>query len=146
MDNSAIHDWVLKLAGCQPSEVVITMESTGVYHKAIALYLHSAGFQTIISNPGKAKKYLQSLGLIHKTDKSDACMLARYGDAQYEHVPLWKPDTDNVRKIKSLIRRLSALEKDRLRDSNRLEASKISSSYDRVLLSISRMIHILDDE
>lgn len=38
-------------------------------------------------------------------------MLARYGDAQYEHVSLWKPEADNVRKIKSLIRRLSALEK-----------------------------------
>ncbi|EQC1412835.1 IS110 family transposase [Providencia rettgeri] len=146
IDYSAIHDWVLKLARCQPNEVVITMESTGVYHEAIALYLHSVGFQIIISNPGKAKKYSQSLGLIHKTDKSDAYMLARYGDAQYEHVSLWKPEADNVRKIKSLIRRLSALEKDRLRESNRLEASRISGSYDRVLLSISRMIHILDDE
>lgn len=146
VDYSAIHDWVLKQAGCQPNEVVITMESTGVYHEAIALYLHSAGFQIIISNPGKAKKYSQSLGLIHKTDKSDSYMLARYGDAQYEHIPLWKPDTDNVGKIKSLIRRISALEKDRLRESNRLEASKISGSYDRVLLSISRMIHILDGE
>lgn len=57
-------------------------------------------------------------------------MLARYGDAQYEHVLLWKPDTDNVRKIKSLIHRLSVLEKDRLRESNRLEASKKTFYYD----------------
>ncbi|QHD94441.1 IS110 family transposase [Proteus terrae subsp. cibarius] len=33
-----------------------------------------------------------------------------------------------------------------LRESNRLEASRISGSYDRVLLSILHMIHILDDE
>ncbi|HBC0988746.1 TPA: transposase [Escherichia coli] len=58
VDYSAIHDWVLKLARCQPNEVIITMESTGVYHEAIALYLHSVGFQIIISNPGKAKTVL----------------------------------------------------------------------------------------
>lgn len=33
-----------------------------------------------------------------------------------------------------------------MRESNQLEASKISGSYDQMLLSISRMIHILDGE
>ena len=84
--------------------------------------------------------------LFHKTDKLDSYMLARYGDAQYEHVSFWKPDAENIRSIKVLVRRLSALGKDRLRESNRLEASTISGSYERVLLSIKRMIHILDDE
>ena len=121
IDYSIINDWVLKLSKCQPNEVVITMESTGVYHEAIALYLHTSGFQIIISNPGKAKKFSQSLGLIHKTDKSDSYMLARYGNAQYEHASFWKPDAENVRSIKALVRRLSSLEKDRLRENNRLE-------------------------
>lgn len=114
--------------------------------QVIALFLHTSGFQIIISNPGKAKKFSQSLGLIHKTDKSDSYMLARYGNAQYEHSPLWKPDAENVRSIKALVRRLSALEKDRLRESNRLEACTISDSHKRVLLSIKRIIQIFDDE
>ncbi len=146
VDYSIINDWLLRQARCQPNEIVITMESTGVYHEAIALYLHTSGFQIIISNPGKAKKFSQSLGLIHKTDKSDSYMLARYGDAQYEHTSLWKPDAENIRSIKALVRRLSALEKDRLRESNRLEACTISASHERVLLSIKRIVHILDDE
>ena len=145
IDYAIINDWLLKQARCPPEEIVITMESTGVYHEAIALYLHTSGFQIIISNPGKAKKFFQSLGLIHKTDKSDSYMLARYGDAQYEHVSLWKPDAENIRSIKTLVRRLSALEKDRLRESNRLEACTISGSHERVLLSIKRIVHILDD-
>ncbi len=60
------------------------MEYTGVYHEAIALYLYTMGFQIFISNPGKAKKFLQALGLIHKTDKSDEHMLPRYGASQNE--------------------------------------------------------------
>ncbi|MCD9524834.1 transposase [Photobacterium carnosum] len=83
-----INNWLLKQAKCQPHEIVITMESTGIYHEAIALVLPSSGFQIIISNPGKAKKFSQSLGLVHKTDKLDSYMLARYGDAQYERVLL----------------------------------------------------------
>jgi transposase len=64
------------------------MESTGVYHEAIALYLYSMGFQILISNPGKTNKFSQALGLIHKTDKSDAYMPARYGASQNEHIHL----------------------------------------------------------
>ncbi|MBE0420567.1 IS110 family transposase [Pseudoalteromonas nigrifaciens] len=146
VDYLAINDWILKLSKCQPNDIVITMESTGVYHEAIALYLYTMGFQIFISNPGKAKKFSQALGLIHKTDKSDAYMLARYGAAQNEQINLWKPDDANTRNIKALTRRLSALEKDRLRENNRLEASEISDAHDRVLLSITRIIRIIEDE
>ena len=56
-------------------------------------------------------------------------MLALYGDAQGSRAHLWIPDSPNVRNIRSLSRRLSALEKDRLRESNRLEASEISDAH-----------------
>lgn len=52
------------------------MESTGVYHESVALHLYMAGFLVFISTPGKAKKLPQSLGLVHKTDKSDEFILA----------------------------------------------------------------------
>jgi transposase len=141
-----IVDWLEKHSTCDAENTLITMESTGVYHELIALFLHSAGFQIFISNPGKAKKFSQSLGLTHKTDKSDAYMLAVYGDARGEHVHLWKPESTKVRNIKVLSRRLSALEKDRLRESNRLEANNISESNERVTQSIVRLIGIIDEE
>ena len=56
-------------------EIVTTMESTGVYHEAIALFLHTSSFQVILTNPGKAKNFSQSLELVHKTDKLDSYML-----------------------------------------------------------------------
>ena len=122
------------------------MESTGVYHESVALHLYMAGFLVFISNPGKAKKFAQSLGLVHKTDKSDAFMLASYGDAQRGRAHLWVPDGLHVRNIKSLSRRLTALEKDRLRESNRMEASEIGDAHMRVISSIKRIISLIDEE
>ncbi|GAD91431.1 putative transposase, partial [Vibrio halioticoli NBRC 102217] len=141
-----ISAWLLKFSRCKAQDILITMESTGVYHESIALYLHLAGFKVFISNPGKAKKFSQSLGLTHKTDKTDSYMLALYGDAQGNRAHHWVPDDLNTRNIKSLSRRLSALEKDRLRESNRLEASEISGAHERVIGSIKRIISIINEE
>src|SRR5690554_5262586 len=137
--HAEVIDWLKRHSRPDAEATLITMESTGVYHESIALCLHSAGLQVFISNPGKAKKFSQSLGLTHKTDKSDAYMLAVYGEARGQHVHLWRPESLNLRNIKSLSRRLTALEKDRLRESNRLEACNISDSNERVTRSITRL-------
>jgi transposase len=99
-----------------------------------------------ISNPGKAKKLAQSLGIIHKTDKWDAAMLEKCGSIQLDDIALWNPEDDGTRAIKTLIRRLNALEKDKLRESNRLEASLISDADKRVIQSTRYLISILDSE
>jgi transposase len=116
------------------------MEATGVYHEAIAFFLHGRGFKIFLSNPGKAKKFSQSQGLVYKTDKSDAAMLAKYGSTQLNSLKVWLPESEIVREIKALIRRLNALEKDRLRESNRLEASVISDSVEHVIKSLKHII------
>ncbi len=43
-----INDWLLKQAKCQPHEIVITMESMGVYPKPLVLFLYTSGFQVIL--------------------------------------------------------------------------------------------------
>ncbi|WP_368502012.1 transposase [Photobacterium sp. 1_MG-2023] len=75
--HSDLNSWLLKTAKCKAEDILITLESTGIYHESIAFCLHMAGFLVHISNPGKAKKFSQSLGLVHKTDKSDSYMLHR---------------------------------------------------------------------
>ena len=128
------------------SETLITVEATGVYHEAIVHFLYEEGFQVFVANPGRAKKFAQSLGLLHKTDKSDAAMLAKYGSLQADNVQLWKPESPQAREIKALVRRLNALEKDAQRESNRLEASSISGVSNYVVESIQRMILTLQTE
>ena len=141
-----IYSWLEKSIQGKPEDILITMEATGVYHETIALFLYGRGFKLFLSNPGKAKKFSQSQGLVHKTDKSDAAMLAKYGSTQPNSLKLWQPESDSVREIKTLIRRLNALEKDRLRENNRLEASVIGDSAERVIQSLTHIISVLDIE
>ena len=136
-------EWLTKTIDCAPGTMLITLEATGLYHEGIAYYLYSQSFRMFISNPGKAKKFAQSLGFVHK---SDAAMLAKYGSVQPDDMSLWVPEDDDVRVIKTLIRRLNALEKDKLRKSNRLEANLISDAAKRVIQSTRYLISVLGNE
>lgn len=138
--------WLLKQSQSEPCQIVITMEATGAYHEALAYYLFDEGYKLIISNPGKAKKFSESIGQNHKTDQQDAYMLARYGASQADHLSLWQPEKPEIRALKAMIRRLNALEKDCHREKNRLEASHISDSSNRVEKSIKSIIAVLESE
>ena len=96
--------WITKSTKTEPQDILITLEATGVYHEGLVYFLHKLGFQILLSNPGKAKKFAQSLGLIHKTDKSDATMLAKYGFSQLGSIQLWQPEADELRELKSMCR------------------------------------------
>jgi len=139
-------DWLLKSIKVDAEEIVVTIEPTNVYHEALLYFLHDCGFKVLLVNPGKAKKYAESINQIHKTDKSDAIVLARYGCAQFNQLELWQPEPTEVRELKVMIRRLSALEKDLQREKNRQEATLVSLSSDRVVQSLNSMIETLEAE
>ena len=139
-------DWLLKNIKTKAQEIVIVLEPTGVYHEALLYFLHNCGFKILLVNPGKAKKYAESINIIHKTDKLDALMLAYYGHAQRSKLMLWQPEAPEVRELKVMIRRLDALEKDLQREHNRQEASQVSLSSDRVIESLKSMIEALTAE
>ena len=141
-----IIQWISKNTKTKAQNILITLEATGVYHEALIYFLHDQGFQVFLANPGKSKKYAEALGLVHKTDKSDAAMLARYGSSQAVDVMLWQPEAPQTRELKALLRRLDALEKDGQREKNRLEASEISACSERVVQSIGDMILVIETE
>ena len=145
-DFVTIEKWLLNTTKSAASELVITLEPTGVYHEALMYFLHEQGFNIILANPSKAKKYADALNIIHKTDKSDATMLAHYGCAKHAVVNYWQPEALEIRELKALIRRLDALESNRQREANRLEASEFSNVSARVCQSIKVTIAFLDDE
>ena len=141
-----VHHWLLKTIKCESSEILIILEPTNVYHEALMYYLSDQGFKMFLANYGKAKKFGESLCITHKTDKSDAAMLARYGNSQSVDVKLWQPEAPEIRDLKAMMRRLDALEKDLQREKNRQETSEISDVSERVLLSLNDMIHVLETE
>ena len=141
-----VQDWLLNNLKVPADDIVITLEPTGVYHEALMYFLHDCGFQVLLVNPGKAKKFAESLNQIHKTDKLDAVTLAWYGHAQQHKLTPWQPEPAEIRELKVMIRRLDALEKDLQREHNRQEAADVSLSSDRVTQSIQDMIETLKAE
>ena len=140
-----ISSWLLKNTGSQPRDILITVEPTGVYHEALIYHLHAEGFNIFLPNPSRIHAYMKAEGIVHKTDKSDAVVLARYG-LQTHNRELWQPEAPEIRALKAMMRRLDALEADRQREMNRLEASEVSNSSERVLQSLKEMISVLEAE
>ena len=67
------------LRGLEVSRVV--MEATGRYHRRVHQCLHDRGFEVVLVNPLRARRFAEGLGHLAKTDRVDAVMLAKLGTA-----------------------------------------------------------------
>ncbi len=63
------------------SPALIVLEATGGLEMAAAGALATAGLPVAVINPRQARDFAKSLGKLAKTDKIDALVLARFGDA-----------------------------------------------------------------
>lgn len=139
-----LKSWLLKNTKAEAKDIHVTLEATNVYHEAVAHYLFEQGFQVSVVNPARPKEYAKSLGIVHKTDKKDSLLLARFGHGT--NPKRWQPEPAEVRELKALITRLEALEGDLQREENRLESSAISASSELVIESLNKMIQGLKAE
>lgn len=78
-DEAGISAAADRLAETQPSLVVV--ESTGGLERALVSELCARGIPLALVNPGRVREFAKSLGLLAKTDRLDAQLLARFGRA-----------------------------------------------------------------
>jgi transposase len=97
----------------------VVLEAIGSYARKIICALVEAGFQVFVVNPRRIKAFRDAEGLIAKTDRLDAALIARFAHKMSQDLrPI--PDTDQlILKVLSTRRRqlteLIAMEKARLR-------------------------------
>ena len=60
---------------------LVVMEATGKLHRLAHRLLSEAGFAVAVVNPSRSRKLAEALGMLAKTDKIDARLLAFYGAA-----------------------------------------------------------------
>lgn len=84
--------WISKHRKESNIPLSVTIEATGVYFEACALFLFKAGYEVSVVLPNKAKQYLKAVGLKTKNDKIDASGLARMGAEQC--LQKWEPLDD----------------------------------------------------
>lgn len=140
-----LQEWVQE-RGCELSRLTVVMEATGVYHERVAQALYEAGCNVIVANPKRVRDYAAGLGLLHKTDKVDARALARYGREKGPELVSWSPPPEEVRILRSLYDRLSAVQEDLQREVNRRDQAAISEEPVLVIESLDNSIKRLREE
>lgn len=136
--------WSCDKAGVEAPQVQVILEATGVYHQACAEQLHDAGCVVVVANPKRVRNFAQGLGLLTKTDAVDARALARYGE-KAEALP-WQPPAPEVRQLRALLARLSAVDQDLQREFNRWQQAQIADTPVIVRESLQRSIQALRQE
>lgn len=78
-DAVGIHKCVTRLQSIRP--VLIVIESTGGLERPLIMELNAAELPFALVHPGRVRDFARSLGLLAKTDKLDARLLAHFGAA-----------------------------------------------------------------
>src|SRR3990170_4602847 len=78
-DGVGIRKSVERLQAIQPALIVV--ESTGGLEVALVTELFAAGLPFALVHPGRVRDFARSIGLLAKTDKLDARLLAHFAEA-----------------------------------------------------------------
>jgi len=113
-------------------DLYFTMEATGVYYEDLAYFLYEKAHILHVVLPNAAKKFAQSYNQKHKTDKSDAKMLAVMGLER--KLSPWKLSSTIFRRLKKLSRERERLINERTRLKNQLHAEEHSADKVKTLI------------
>lgn len=137
--------WINKHRKESHIPLCITMEATGVYFEACALFMFKAGYEVSVVLPNKAKQYLKAIGLKTKNDKIDAAGLARMGAEQC--LDKWEPLDDFFYNLRALTRHHQSLQELKTNIQNQLHAD-LHSIYGNkaVIKQLKKLIDTLDKQ
>jgi len=127
------------LTSMKVEQVHACLEATGSYGNAVAEFLHERGHRVSVVNPFRIKSFAKSDLQRNKTDQADARTIAAFCLAKDPDD--WHPLPPEIKQLQALTRRIEALERMLLVETNRLE---VASETTR--LSIDRMIENLKKE
>jgi transposase len=131
------------LAPLKPSYVIV--EATGKYEQALVVALAAAQLPVVVINPRQARDFAKALGKLAKTDRIDATVLARFGDAARPEI---RPIADEKsRQLRELLDRRVQLTEMRISEQCRLDTTQstnVRRSIQAVLKLIQRQLDKLD--
>ena len=64
----------------EPGACFITIEATGTYERILVAELVEAGHKVSVVNPRQVRDFAKALGILAKTDRIDAHVIARFGE------------------------------------------------------------------
>lgn len=108
-DPQAIKAWLKSLTG----PVRIGIEATNTYHLALTEAAHRAGHPVFVVDGYCLNQYRKSLRGRAKTDATDARLILRYLNREWQDLRVWVPPSRGYRTLQGLLHRRAALVKAR---------------------------------
>lgn len=150
-DPAGVAAVVAHLAPLRPAVVVV--ESTGGLERPLVDALLDAGLPVALVHPGRVRQFARGLGVLAKTDRLDAGVLARFGRLAAPR--LAERRSANQADLRALVCCRRQLALTRAQQANRLAATtskparraldKVVDALDRQVASLDRQIRDLVD-
>jgi len=141
---------IAELAGfCRAHDVaLVVMEATGGHERQAFLLLWEDGLPCAVANARQVRQFAESMGVLEKTDRIDAGMIARYAQVKDLHpTPLPSPAQQ---RLKSLVARLRQVTDDlvvqKQRRSHLTDNAEILASLDEVIGLLKQQSRKLEGE
>lgn len=118
---------------------LIVVEATGGYEEAVVLTLFEAGLPVALVSPQRVRQYAKAKGLLAKTDKLDAQILAEYGKTMQPRLFVGK--SEERQRLAALVARRKQLNDMLQAEKNRLRTTSVEMKN-----SLKRIIACLKAE
>lgn len=126
---------------------LVVMEATGGYERMAFLLLWQEGLSCALTNPKSVRRYAEAMGVLEKTDRIDASLIARFAIAK--GLKPSPPPSVKQQRLKALAARLGQVTSDltvqKQRRAAALDAETIAS-LDEVIALLRRQSRTLAGE
>lgn len=128
------------------SAKLIVVEATGGYEQALVLALFAAGMPVALVSPQRVRQYAKAKGLLAKTDKLDAQILADFGKNIQPR--LFVAKSEERSKLSALVERRKQLNDMLQAEKNRLRTSsvEVKNSLKRIIACLKVEMKELEKE
>jgi len=127
---------------------LLVMEASGGYERRAFVELWEKGISCALINPRNVRRYAEAMGILEKTDRIDASVIARFADAK-NLAPTPLPSQAQQR-LKALVTRLRQVTDDltvqKQRRSGLLDNPEMLTSLDEVIALLKRQSRSLEGE
>jgi transposase len=128
-----------------PPELIV-VEATGGYQRAVVEALFLAGLAVAVVNPARVRQFARACGLLAKTDKLDAQVLAVFGQRVQPKPYTGKSEAE--KHLGALLVRRRQLEEMLKAEQNRLRtiSPSLKSSVEQVIVCLKEQKKFLDEQ
>ena len=135
---------VEQMQDLQPELIVV--EATGGYQRAVVEALFWAGLAVAVVNPARVRQFARACGLLAKTDKLDAQVLAVFGERVQPR--RYESKSEAAKYLSALLVRRRQLDEILKAEQNRLRTTSASlkSSVKRMIACLKQEKKLLDEQ